>query len=105
MILYGDIPALAYLLDMEPAVSSTWADLDSYGLDMFQEQLDRLSAQCGRADGAGAFPVIIFGRSETERLTAADGFAYEKLMAVREFMETNHYAESFKNGGYLVYTP
>ncbi len=105
VILYGDIPALAYLLDMESAVSSTWADLDSYGLDMFQEQLDRLSAQCGRADGAGAFPVIIFGRSETERLTAADGFAYEKLMAVREFMETNHYAESFKNGGYLVYTP
>ncbi|MDE7323002.1 MAG: acyltransferase [Lachnospiraceae bacterium] len=103
VILYGNVPALAYLLDMEPAISSTWPDLDSYGLDSFQEQLDHLAAQDRNTDETEAFPVIIFGRSRIEHLTEADGFAYKKLRIVREFMEANHYAECFKNAGYIVY--
>lgn len=105
VILYGNIPALAYLFDMEPAISSTWADLDSYGMDMFQEELDRLTGQDGAADREEALPVVILGRPGTEHLTEADGFAYQKLMAVREFMEANHYTECFKNDGYILYIP
>lgn len=99
VILYGDIPALAYLFDMEPAISSTWPDLDSYGLDKLQAQLDNLPA------GEAGLPVIIFGRESAERLGgAADkgSLSYKKLAAIREFMEKNGYEERFRNGGYIV---
>ncbi len=43
VILYGGIPALAYLFDMEPAISTTWADLDSYAMAVFEQELDRVS--------------------------------------------------------------
>ena len=43
LILYGDIPALAYIFNMESAVFTTWPDLDSNPLTRLQQDLDNIS--------------------------------------------------------------
>ena len=59
VILYGDVPALSYLFDMKPAISTTWPDLDSYGIKVLEEELARLSDETMPEKS----PVIIYGLS------------------------------------------
>ena len=42
LILFGDIPALSYLFDMEPAIFTTWIDLDSNQIEQLRIDLDRI---------------------------------------------------------------
>lgn len=101
VILYGDIPAVAYLMDMEPAVFTTWADLDSNSMDILAGELEDLSEN----RTPDALPVVILGRPSVERLAEADGLKYRKFELVRDFMEDNGYAEGFRNADYIVYVP
>lgn len=100
VILYGNIPALAYLLDMKPAIFSTWVDLDSNDIDVLKSELDALTLE---AD-AQTLPVVIFGRQSTECLTESDGLEYQKLELIKDFMEENGYTQSFQNASYIVYS-
>ena len=99
VILYGDIPAIAYLFDMEPAVFSTWADLDSKSIDILRTELDELS----KNGNIQELPAVIFGRSSVERLTKEDGLAYQKLELIQSFLEKNGYEQTFCNASYIVY--
>ena len=99
VILYGDIPAIAYLFDMEPAVFSTWADLDSKSIDILRTELDELS----KNGNIQELPTVIFGRSSVERLTKEDGLAYQKLELIQSFLEKNGYEQTFCNESYSVY--
>lgn len=96
VILYGDIPALGYLFGMEPAVSSTWPDLDSYSTDKLKEQLDRLGAE------DSMLPVIIFGRAADAYSADTDSLKYTKLMMLKDFAAENGYSECYANEGYIV---
>ena len=98
VILYGDIP-IAYLFDMEPAVFSTWADLDSKSIDILRTELDELS----KNGNIQELPTVIFGRSSVERLTKEDGLAYQKLELIQSFLEKNGYEQTFCNESYSVY--
>lgn len=110
VILYGDIPALGYLLDMEPAISSLWPDLDSYGYNVLTEQLDSISAEHTQDNTGNMLPVIIFGRAAVEPFSEPDSieerlaYKYKKYAAVMEFAEANGYAARFENDGYILYT-
>jgi len=42
LITFGNLPGLAYVLDAEPAISSTWPVLDSYSANKFSEQIKKL---------------------------------------------------------------
>lgn len=102
VILYGDIPALGYLLEMEPAISSAWADLDSYSMDTFGKQLESLTAENSEP------PVIILGRASVERLADTDdlrlAYKKQKFEMLKAFIEENGYGECFGNEGYIVMT-
>lgn len=102
VILYGDIPALAYLMEMEPAVFTTWADLDSNSMDTLKEELNRLSDEAV----SDTLPIIILGRISVESLTEMDGLSdlkYQKLELIMDFAEENGYRECFRNDGYIVF--
>ena len=43
VILFGGVPGLSYLFDLEPAIDSSWPDLDSYPIEQFDDQLMDLS--------------------------------------------------------------
>lgn len=57
LITYGGIPGLNYILDIEPALSTIWPDLDSYPVETM------LSDIHGISDNDGAAPLIILARS------------------------------------------
>lgn len=99
VILYGDIPAIAYLFDMEPAIFSTWSDLDSNSMDRLKAELDALSGERNPQE----LPVVILGCPSVERLTEEDGLVYQKLERIQSFLEKNGYEQEFCNASYIVY--
>ena len=99
VILYGDIPALSYLFDMKPAISTTWPDLDSYGIKVLEEELARLSNETMPEEA----PVIIYGRAAAEHLMqTATGAKYEKLSRLMAFAQAQGYQQCFDNEEYVI---
>lgn len=104
-LFYGDIPGLGYLLDMPSAISTFWADLDSYRMVEFTRDMDQIveppviivsspvAAYLGEdADGMNWFGV------DQDKLDAD-----EKLQIIAAYMKEHSYREDFGNGRYVVY--
>lgn len=104
-LLYGDIPGLGYLLDMPSALSTFWADLDSYRMVEYQRDMERLTVP----------PVVITSSPIAAYLAEdADGMNWfgvdvkkldddEKLQILADYMKEHSYKEVFGNGRYVVY--
>lgn len=95
VILYGDIPAITYMLDMEPAVFTTWADLDSNRLSLLENDLDALYQN-------GETPVVIMGKEALHK-RAQQEKADAKLDAINAFMEASGYEAVYENDLFAVY--
>lgn len=105
VILYGDIPGLGYLLDMPSALSTFWADLDSYLMAEYQRDMESIISD----------PVVITASPIAAYLAEdADGMnwfgvdkekldADEKLQILAAYMKEHSYKEVFGNGRYVVY--
>ena len=112
MIVYGELAGLHYLLDMPPALSTAWPDLDSYRM---MECRRDLSAVEDRIQTGEEPPVIILSAAVAAYLSddgeAINWFgvdteamaADEKLQMLSEMMWEYGYAESFGNARYVVY--
>ena len=121
LILYGNIPGLAYYLDRPSAVYTTWPDLDSNSLAKLEEDLDRISLEIGeggKAEGSPADrPLVIItpqlaayfsGDQEAMAYWGTDEKACgedPKLAAIMEFMTKNHYEQAvvFANEAFVIY--
>lgn len=112
VILYGEIPGLGYLLDMPPALSTFWPDLDSYRMVEF----DRDMAQAAYEAQAGQSGPVIILSSPTAAYLSEDAEAMnwfgvdlkkmkgdEKLQKLGTFMRAHGYVEKFSNARYVVY--
>ena len=111
-IAYGELAGLHYLLDMPPALSTAWPDLDSYRM---MECRRDLSAVEDRIQAGEEPPVIILSAAVAAYLSddgeAINWFgvdteamaADEKLQMLSEMMWKYGYAESFGNARYVVY--
>ncbi len=95
VILYGDIPAIAYILEMEPAVFTTWADLDSNRLSLLERDLEDLYQN-------GETPVVILGK-EALHIRAQKGELDAKLDAINAFIEASDYEMLYENSMFSVY--
>lgn len=105
VILYGEIPGLAYLLNMPPALSTSWSDLDSYLIEEYKQDMARITTS----------PVIIIASPIAAYLNEdADGMNWfgtdrdaldsdEKLQILADYMEDHSYRETFANGRYVAY--
>ena len=111
-IVYGELAGLHYLLDMPPALSTTWPDLDSYRMAEYRRDISAVE------DGirAGEAPPVIILSAATAAYLSDDGEAInwfdvdieamaadEKLQLLSEMMWEHGYAESFGNARYVVY--
>jgi hypothetical protein len=114
ILTYGDLPGLGYLLDMPPALSTFWCDLDSYRMVEYARDMAQLENAIAQ-DTTGAAPVIILS-SETAAYLSEDADAMnwfgvdrdalaadEKLQILGAFMTKYEYQEQFANGRYAVY--
>ena len=104
-ILYGKISGLGYLLNMPPALSTFWPDLDSYLMSEYERDMAQITTP----------PVIIIASPIAAYLNEdADGMnwfgtdrealdADEKLQMLADYMNEHSYHEAFANGRYVVY--
>ena len=113
LILYGNIPGLAYYLDMPPAIYTTWADLDSNPLGQLKEELRVISDSKG--NDLEARPLVILtpqldaylAQNEqamdfwgTDRAACEQD---EKLGAISSFLMENSYEQVFANEAFVIY--
>ena len=95
VLLYGEIPAISYIFDMEPAVYTTWADLRSNTLDRLQADLDEITSD---------YPIVIVTDTTGNALQDAQTSEDKKLQAIAGFLQRGNYECTYSQNGYCVYT-
>ena len=92
VLLYGDIPAAAFYLQMPPAFNS-WPDLDSYSFQAMEEDMEELEQEVSNGK---TLPVMIFSTKCEEG---------PKLQLLRDFAEKYRYHQTFENEKFMVLLP
>lgn len=115
VLIYGQIPALSYYLQM-PAAFNPWPDLDSYQIG--QLELDMLKMQ-ERMDADATYrPVVLLekkyavyleeGEAALMRMQPTEkeqGWIVDnpKLLLIGKFMDTYGYEKTFENEKFVIY--
>jgi hypothetical protein len=110
-LLYGQIPALSFYMDMPPAINS-WSDLPSYGYDVMQKDMGDLEREIEEGKEK---PVVMLGKSAWERLSSEmdtddiegefSGLTQEekKWRLIQDFMIKYEYRLTFHNDAFAVW--
>jgi hypothetical protein len=115
VLLYGQIPALSYYLQM-PAAFNPWPDLDSYQIAQLEEDMHKMQE---RMDMDATYrPVVLLEKkyavyleagenvlealqpTEKERSLIVDN---AKLLLIGEFMDAYGYEKTFENEKFVIF--
>lgn len=104
VILYGQIPAISYWLNMPTAISTSWPDLRSYGFAVMAEDMEKLRE-------SGERPLVILGEGperyvRAEDLTEKERELYmlnEKWEMLYAYMLEQGYEKTYENEMFFVY--
>ena len=115
VLLYGQIPALSYYLQM-PAAFNPWPDLDSYQIAQMEEDMYKMQE---RMDADATYrPVVLLEKkyavyleagedalealqpTERERSLIVDN---AKLLVISEFMDAYGYEKTFENEKFVIF--
>ena len=115
VLLYGQIPALSYYLQM-PAAFNPWPDLDSYQIAQMEQDMQKMQE---RMDSEASYrPVVLLekkyatyleeGEAALEALQPTEkerGYIVDnpKLMLIQKFMENYGYEKTFENEKFVIY--
>ena len=98
-ILYGQIPGLAYYMELAPAIN-VWSDLRSYDYDIMLQDLQQIEER----------PVILLSAACADYVIDQNGenlfwdvTAERKMLLLCSYIEENGYTEVFRNGKFAVY--
>ncbi len=98
VILYGDIPALSFYLEM-PSAFMAWIYLDSCNMDSLETAIDKLRAEISEGE---ELPIAILDHYLIEDAEA--GAAEDmKLALILDYMEEYGYKETFSNEMFILY--
>ena len=127
VLLFGNIPAISYMLDMPCAISSTWPDLKSYSLDTMKAGMEQIEQNMDNSmdDSMGNSvekerPLVILGvdaadkiwqdisdenavQSMTPDQMQAQQTMEAKLELIREFLIKYDYEMTFENDQLMIY--
>lgn len=113
LILYGNIPALSYYLQM-PSAFNPWSSLDSYSRTAFAEALAEVEAEMAENEA----PVIIIDREYSLYMEGGSAALEqagvvghriekiaedEKLPVLADFIDAQGYRKGFDNGKFAVF--
>ena len=108
LLTFGGVPGLSYLFDMEPALSTTWVDLESYSEEQFEKEMTDLGG-LAMTTHREQLPVIIMLVDEShpyddESLAALKGGTQEdrKALILRTLLEEGGYETVYEVGDYIV---
>lgn len=88
LVAFGNAPGLHFLLDMPPALTHAWPDLDTYPAAQMKEELEQLDEET---------VVIIY--KENGSLPSDS----EKMQALMLWLAGENYLPVFENDGYVIY--
>lgn len=115
VLLYGQIPALSYYLQM-PAAFNPWPDLDSYQIGQLEQDMQKMQERM-HAD-ATYRPVVLLEKKYAVYLEAGEaalmrmeptekeqGWIVDnpKLLLIGKFMEDYGYEKTFENEKFVIY--
>ncbi len=115
VILYGEIPAMSYFLEMPFAISS-WPDLRSYNYSVLQDDLNRIKEEV--TANVRELPVILMekvpgtyvkeGRNGLEKLKVSEETIIKseedkKLQLLIELVEQYGYEVTFENDKFVLF--
>lgn len=96
VLLFGEIPFASYALEMPPALSSSWADLDTVlNFDGMRTEMEAMEGE----------PVVLIAADQYEDLLHDANPANQKAMLISEYMQAHSYQETFRNEKFVVYLP
>ena len=98
IILYGNIPGLAYYLDKAPAIYTTWPDLDTNSYERLVEDLDTISENIKQDEENR--PLVIFGTTDLEN---ENEMQQKKRATIENFMTQHDYTAVFSNERYAIF--
>ena len=97
VILYGNIPAVSYIFDLQPAVYTTWADLDSNSLEQLKTEL----ASQGVREKE---PLVIMSAEAATRIAQeSEREADRKLDAIYQYLTEMRYENTYTSAQFYVY--
>lgn len=100
VVLYGQLPALSYYLQMPFAISA-WADLPSYQYSVMEEDLSRVYEEA--VLGEREFPVILLEKKQGGILESDEEIRDPKLNLLQKIIEEYNYQLSFENDKFLLF--
>ncbi len=95
VLLYGDVPALSFYLEM-PYVLSPWPDLSSYNLTVMTQEMEALWEDI--EEKGRECPVIIFSAEEDYEDTTNP-----KIALIQDMMERYEYEIAFENHRFVLF--
>lgn len=108
VILYGQIPALSFYLQM-PAAFNPWSDLDSYGYEVMEAELENLGPDKPLILVENKYVTYMHSGTNLLRQQGIDENTIQKIdndckwKLLIEFMEDRGYREDFANEKFTVY--
>lgn len=93
ILTYDNLPSLAYIFDMEPAIFTTWPDLDSNTIERIEEDLNSLKET----------PVIITSKEVGKELLMEQNISAGKVRLLYDYISKHHYHCSFFNDSFYVF--
>lgn len=111
VLLYGQIPAVSYILDMPTAISTSWPDLNSYEVSVMEEEMKALQGEEGHPYIILSSRIQAFYTQNAELLTmlevteeAQESLRKDiKLKMILEFLEALEYRCIFENEEFAIY--
>ena len=115
VLLYGQIPALSYYLQM-PAAFNPWPDLDSYQIAQLEEDMHKMQERMD--EDATYRPVVLLekkyavyleaGENDLEALQPTEKersliVNNAKLLLIGEFMDAYGYEKTFENEKFVIF--
>ena len=95
-LVFGDVPGIPYLFDIEPAIDTTWPDLDSYSTVSFKSAIEKLDSSDEPK------PTVIMGALDLVMQENPNIAAKEKMLM--DYIEKNDYNIVFESDRFTVYT-
>ena len=92
ILVFGDIPGIPYIFDIDPAISTTWPDLDSFSVESFRTELDKLEKS------KYPNPTVVMGADMVERANNSE--KYDMLM---DYIGKHDYNIIFESDRFTVY--
>lgn len=99
VILFGNVPAVSFYFELQPALSSTWPDLASFSYAKFERELKALSEKGDR-------PLVLVSAnpSDVGKDENAEDSLKNKWECLAGFLEENRYEQVFKSDAFILYS-